>query len=97
MNFPDPKKIKIKGIKICRAVNGVWKEKFIPANNPHGKKSFWLSGSFTNFEPEAKDTDEYALKNGFASIVPVKIDFTAYNYINILKEQGFDSIHKGCR
>ncbi len=89
VNFPDIEKFKIKGVKVCRAVNGVWKEKFVSANNKY-KNAFWLTGEFENFEPHAKDTDEYAVQNGYASVVPVKFDFTDYSYIDNLKTQGFE-------
>jgi hypothetical protein len=31
-----------------------------------------LTGYFENYEPDAEDTDEWALKNKFVSIVPGK-------------------------
>jgi 5'-nucleotidase len=89
VNFPDVEKVSVKGIKICRMCDGVWKEQFVDAHEPHGRKTFWLTGSFTNREPDAEDTDEYALSHGFASIVPIKVDFTAYPYIEALKEIDF--------
>jgi 5'-nucleotidase len=38
-----------------------------------------------NFEPDAKDTDEWALANGYVSVVPIMHDLTAHNYITHLK------------
>jgi 5'-nucleotidase len=35
-----------------------------------------------NFEPEAKDTDEWALKNGYISVVPTQCDLTAFDAID---------------
>lgn len=91
VNFPDPDLGEIKSVKVCRGANAIWKEKFIHANNKH-KKAFWLSGDFINFEPEAEDTDEFAMKHSIVSIVPVKFDFTAYSHIEKLKSQGFEQI-----
>lgn len=86
VNFPDPAETEIKGIKVCRATKGAWKEKFVSAANPHGKKTFWLTGTFNNLEAGAEDTDEYAILNGYASIVPIKPEFTAHEYIENLKK-----------
>ena len=33
---------------------------------------------------ESEDADETALENGYISIVPVKFDLTAYEYMNEL-------------
>ncbi len=34
---------------------------------------------------EDKQTDEWALKNNYVSLVPIQFDFTAYQRINELK------------
>ena len=86
VNFPDVENQVPDGIKICRATNGNWQEKFVEANNPFERKTFWISGEFKNFEPQATDTDEYAIKHNYVSIVPIKVDFTDYNFINNLKD-----------
>jgi len=92
VNFPNVAETSIKGIKVCRSANGFWHEQFVDGNEPHGRKTFWLTGTFTNREAdsEAEDSDEFALKQGYASLVPIKVDFTAYPYIETLKLQGFE-------
>jgi 5'-nucleotidase len=39
-----------------------------------------------NFEPESTDTDEWALANGFISVVPTQCDLTAHKTIDHLKK-----------
>jgi broad specificity polyphosphatase/5'/3'-nucleotidase SurE len=53
--------------------------------DPYGKDYYWLTGEFVNFEPESTDTDEWALANGYVSVVPIQADMTAHKYINDLK------------
>jgi 5'-nucleotidase len=43
--------------------------------DPRGRDYYWMVGKFVNMDMEA-GTDVEALKNGYASIVPIKIDFT---------------------
>ncbi len=86
VNIPAVDADKVKGIKVCRQTKGWWVEEFDKRVNPHGKEYYWLTGKFHNPEPEATDTDEWALNNSFASIVPVKIDFTAHDYLKELKD-----------
>jgi 5'-nucleotidase len=50
-----------------------------------GKTYYWLTGIFQNHEPEAIDTDEWAIAHNFVSVVPVTVDMTAHWYINDLK------------
>jgi len=85
VNFPKLKKDEINGLKICRQAKANWVEDFEERQDPYGRSYYWLTGKFVNFEPEAKDTDEWALKNGYVSVVPVMHDFTAHSYINHLK------------
>ncbi len=86
VNFPNTSNGNLKGVKVCRAARGTWEEKFANATNPFGKNAFWISGDFINFEPNDPDTDEYVLKHGYGSIVPIKVDFTAHDIVDKLKK-----------
>ena len=83
VNFPKANKEPIKGIKICRQAKAMWKEKFDKRTNPQGKEYYWLTGEFVN-QDKGQDTDEYALENGYISIVPVQFDLTAHHAIQTL-------------
>ncbi|MBL4625505.1 MAG: 5'/3'-nucleotidase SurE [Flavobacteriales bacterium] len=84
VNFPKLGEAEIAGIKICRQCNGNWTEEFDERKDPSGKEYYWLTGVFENYEPEATDTDIWALDNGYVSIVPVHSDMTAYITIDEL-------------
>ena len=86
INFPDIELNRIKGIKICRKTKGVWKEEYEKRTDPHGGAYYWLTGAFKNFEPEAEDTDEWALKNNYVAIVPSQIDSTSYSELENIKK-----------
>lgn len=78
VNIPNITMDEVKGCKFCRQTRGVWREDFVKRTDPRGRAYYWMSGRFYNSEPEAEDTDEWALANGYVSIVPVKMDFTDY-------------------
>jgi len=82
VNFPKENSQDIKGVKICRQTKGVWIEEFDKRTDPQKKTYYWLTGEFTNLEPDAKDTDEWALQNNYVSIVPVQTDLTSYQAID---------------
>ena len=71
----------IKGVKVARQCDGQWTKEFAKRIDPQGRSYFWLTGNFENYEPESQDTDEWALNNGYVSIVPTKIDMTAYDLL----------------
>ncbi|WP_353159885.1 5'/3'-nucleotidase SurE [Myroides odoratus] len=81
VNFPRLQTNEIKGIKVCRQAKAVWIEDFDKRLSPNGKEYYWLKGEFVN-QDKGEDTDEWALRNGFISIVPVHFDLTAHHAIN---------------
>ena len=85
VNIPNLPAEEIKGVKVCKQAHAKWEESFDERINPHGKKYYWLTGYFNNMD-ESEDADETALANGYISIVPVKFDMTAYEYMNTLRE-----------
>jgi len=85
LNVNVPNIRKLKGVKVCRQARGKWVEELIEREDPRKRKYYWLTGYFKNFEPEAVDTDEYALENGFVSVVPCTIDTTDYKHYDNLK------------
>lgn len=85
INFPKIGVEEIKGFKVARQANSLWVEEFDRRVNPHHKEYFWLTGKFLNREPEAQDTDVWALANNYISVVPVKVDFTDHEKLNSLK------------
>lgn len=78
VNVPVGRPEALKGIRICRQNRGFWREEFFRREDPHGRPYFWLTGDFVNAEPEAEDTDEWALDHGYVSVVPVQVDLTDY-------------------
>jgi 5'-nucleotidase len=77
VNFPPIADELIKGMKICRQAYAKYEEDFIERDDPHGRKYYWLTGEFVNFD-EGTDTDVWALENSYVSIVPVQFDMTNY-------------------
>ena len=79
----------IRGVKICRQANAKWEEEFDERTDPNHRKYYWLTGKFKNYD-KGEDTDEWALSNGYVSIVPVQFDLTAHHAIPFLNKFRFD-------
>lgn len=84
VNFPNVPHEEMKGLKICRQGRGNWIEKFLENKDPRDQPYYWLAGEFVMVEHE-KDTDLWALQNGYVSIVPSKHDLTDYDALAQLK------------
>ncbi|OJJ21250.1 5'/3'-nucleotidase SurE [marine bacterium AO1-C] len=85
VNFPAISEQPIKGIRVCRQANAHWQENFDQREDPYGRKYFWLVGDFVN-EDKGEDTDEWALSQNYASIVPCQFDLTAHHALSKLNE-----------
>ncbi|WP_126973175.1 5'/3'-nucleotidase SurE [Gynurincola endophyticus] len=75
----------INGVKICRQAHAKYQESFIQREDPHGRKYFWLTGEFQNFDT-GEDCDVWALDNNYISMVPVQYDLTNYQLKNQIEK-----------
>lgn len=86
VNFPSVQPELIKGIRVCRQAYAKYEEDFIERMDPHGRRYYWLTGEFVNFD-KGKDTDVWALANNYVSVVPVQFDLTNYVLKSKLEKQ----------
>ena len=83
VNFPVVDQFK--GVRICRMAPGTWDNEMVKCRHPRGYDYWWMVGRYTNDEPEAEDTDNWALRHGYIAITPTKIDITSYEMIEQMK------------
>lgn len=80
VNIPQVDYEQIKGIRICRQARAYWDDTFDVRKDPLGKDYYWLTGQFRDYDG-GEDTDIFALKNNYVSVVPTQFDMTAYQAI----------------
>ena len=85
VNIPKLPSEALRGIKVCRQAKAHWVENFDKRVNPLGREYYWLTGQFVN-EDSGTDTDEWALAQGYVSVVPVQFDLTAYHALSTLND-----------
>ena len=85
VNIPNIPLDEIQGIRVCRQTRGNWREDFIHRTDPNNRDYYWMSGRFYNFEQDAQESDEWALRNGYVAIVPVQMDLTDYARLDLLR------------
>jgi len=87
VNIPNLPVEEVKGIKVCRQAIGKWSEEFDERMDPFNRKYYWLKGRFVNEDEKKEETDLYALENGYVSVVPILLDFTAHHEVTLLNEK----------
>ncbi len=92
VNIPVLPVKSVKGIRVARQNRGTWREEFEKRTDPRGVDYYWLTGYFLNEEPEATDTDEYWLNQGYISVVPVQVDLTSYTELERLKSWNLEHV-----
>ena len=85
VNIPSVEAGLIAGIKVCRQARAAWEEDFDQREDPQGRTYYWLTGKFVNHD-RGEDTDEWALKNNYVSVVPVECDFTNHEALDHFKD-----------
>ena len=89
LNVNFPLMPDFKGVKICRMAHGTWGNEVFTAKHPSGYDYYWMVGEYTNDEPEAEDTDNWALTHGYVAITPTRIDVTDYETVERMKDRKF--------
>lgn len=74
-----------KGVRVCRMSRGTWENEVTKYLHPRGYDYWWMVGHYRNDEPEATDTDRWALDHGYVAITPTRVDVTAYEVMESLK------------
>ena len=67
---------------VCQMVQRV----LTRCHHPRGYDYWWMVGTYTNDEPDAEDTDNWALNHGYIAITPTQIDVTAYEMLAKMKD-----------
>ncbi len=85
LNVNFPAEGELKGIKVCKQASGVWENEWVKQTHPRGYDYYWLTGEFVEKEPDNKESDRWAFRNGYAAVTPITVDFTAYEMIDKIK------------
>ncbi|MDR1371879.1 MAG: 5'/3'-nucleotidase SurE [Dysgonamonadaceae bacterium] len=83
LNIPDTPQVK--GMKVCSQTSTKWIREIERHTDPQGNTEYWLTGEIHDNEPHNRQTDMWAFRNGYASLVPLKIDMTDYEFMKKIK------------
>ncbi|MDR1847359.1 MAG: 5'/3'-nucleotidase SurE [Bacteroidales bacterium] len=87
VNFPVGE---IKGVKVCHQARAFWREELIEDKDNSGDTVYWLNGQYHILDTSER-ADFNTLEDGYTSITPMQVDFTAYGVLKKYAER-FDRL-----
>jgi 5'-nucleotidase len=85
LNLNIPNIPEVKGICVARQTDGKWVREYIRGTDETGAPVYRLTGEYEQTGTDYPDNDVALLHNGYASLVPCKLDVTDYAFMNELK------------
>jgi 5'-nucleotidase len=85
-NLNVPNVPNVKGLRMATQTSGYWTREFKKARDASGCPVYWLTGEFANEEPDNEQSDEWILKQGYAALVPIRVDMTAHRWMNRMRK-----------
>ena len=96
LNVNFPKGDSFRGLRVCRMAHSTWIREMAETTRPgSGQPLYWLTGEVLEYEPEADDTDRWALYHGYVAVTPQTLDCTAYDLLDSWKATPLTPPHEG--
>ncbi|WP_457644009.1 5'/3'-nucleotidase SurE [Persephonella sp.] len=92
VTFPNIKIDQIKGFLLTRQGRGAYREEIKKYISPSKEVYYWIGGEETLEEECERGTDYTAVREGYVSITPIRLDLTDYRGIETLEKLSFLSI-----
>ncbi|MBM6991975.1 MAG: 5'/3'-nucleotidase SurE [Prevotella sp.] len=86
LNVNFPARGSFEGVRVCRMTMGRWINEIVKEHHPRGYDYYWVVGEYHNDEPDAEESDQWALNHGYVAVTPTRIDVTAYEYMDELRQ-----------
>lgn len=91
VNIPTIQKNQIKGFLLTKQGRSAYKEEIVKYFSPSKEEYYWIGGEEALLEECQPGTDYTAIKEGFISITPIKLDLTDYSAMELLDKENFIS------
>lgn len=83
VNVPNLPSYEIKGVRVTRMGRRVYRDALVVREDPSGTPYYWIGGDLPTGVME-EGTDFAAIAQGYISITPIHLDFTAYDLLQPL-------------
>ena len=84
MNIPKPGRQGLRGFRVTRLGHRVYNDVIQEKKDPRGRSYYWIAGHPTWYA--RADTDYAAIKAGYVSVTPLKMDYTHYEQLEHMRD-----------
>lgn len=88
VNVPDIPLCEIKGIKPCPLSRRMYNNTYVEARDPRGGVHYWLPSEMYEYAPNAVDTDEKWIDEGYVTATPITFVITAQSALEGIRAHG---------
>lgn len=85
VNVPNLPPSEIRGVKVTRQGRRIYGGSVLERIDPRGKKYYWIGGEVENWV-ESPDADHEAVRQGYISVTPLKLDLTDEGALDELRK-----------
>lgn len=85
LNLPACPFAECKGLSLCPQTDTAWNDWYDEREDPRGFTYWWIDGEIP-LERVAEGTDKYMVEHGWATITPLKFDFTDRASLELIRE-----------
>jgi 5'-nucleotidase len=85
LNLNVPNIPVVRGLRTGRQTDGKWIHEYEAQRNERGEMLYWITGEYKVYGAAYPDNDVALLNEGYASLVPCKLDMTDYAFMEELK------------
>lgn len=90
VNVPARPADQIKGVRVTRLGCRIYRDALIRREDPFGHPYYWIGGEAPTGVVE-EGTDLWAMAQGYISITPLQLDFTAYPLLEQIQRWGVEA------
>ncbi|HEY62985.1 MAG TPA: 5'/3'-nucleotidase SurE [Caldilineae bacterium] len=91
LNVPSLPRDRLRGLRVTRLGQRVYRDVLIERIDPRGQPYYWIGGQPPTVPPDADvDTDVGAMARGYASVTPLSMDMTDYDFLPELRRWSLD-------
>lgn len=85
LNLPACPFTECKGLTVCQQTDAPWEDWYDERKDPRGTRYWWISGEIP-MTRVCEDTDKGRLEESWATITPLKFDFTDHDSLALMRE-----------
>ncbi len=93
VNVPHVPYNEVKGVVIARQGKSKWADIYEKRVDPYGYDYYWLTGKLIEQDTEL-DADQFAVKQGYATVSPIHFDLTDYETLKTIKNWDIENLMK---